>query len=203
MGRPLEAGERRGWELLAARPRNEVAAAALVALDPAASSFTIRSFGMDVVLSLRDRTIDGCTAESRSLVARLGDLYRLSLLWYLATAKDIPCTGRMVKLQDLPGGDIFARGSHVMPLDEIASRYGSSREAFLERGSALGGTAVQIADAGLLLHPLPRAPVTLCLWLADDEFPARADLFLDSTCSLQAPTDVLWSVALLTVQVML
>ncbi|MFW6216802.1 MAG: hypothetical protein ACOC3Y_03155 [Desulfohalobiaceae bacterium] len=36
--------------------------------------------------------------------------------------KDAQCTQRLLKPQDLPGGDIFAKGSHVLPLDELASR---------------------------------------------------------------------------------
>jgi hypothetical protein len=38
-------------------------------------------------------------------------------------------------------------------------------------------------------------PVTLTLWLADEEFPARAGILFDSTCGLQLPTDILWSLA--------
>ena len=63
------------------------------------------------------------------------------------------------------------------------------------QGLAHAGEKAPLADAALLLAPLPRVPVTMTLWLADEEFPARAGLFFDSTCSLQLPTDILWSLA--------
>ncbi len=46
-------------------------------------------------------------------------------------------------------------------------------------------------------------PVTLILWLGDEEFPPRADLLLDSSCEIHLPLDIIWSVAMLTVLMML
>jgi hypothetical protein len=42
----------------------------------------------------------------------------------------------------------------------------------------------------------------LSLWIADEEFPARADLLLDSSCDFQLPPDITWSIAMMTVLVM-
>ena len=58
-------------------------------------------------------------------------------------------------------------------------------------------------DASVELLPLPRIPVTLILWLSDYEFPARADLLFDSTCEQRLPLDVIWSIAMMSVLVML
>jgi hypothetical protein len=50
---------------------------------------------------------------------------------------------------------------------------------------------------------MPRIPVTLILWLSDEEFPARADLLFDSTCEIHLPLDILWSIAMMTILVFL
>jgi hypothetical protein len=50
---------------------------------------------------------------------------------------------------------------------------------------------------------MPRIPVTLILWLKDEEFHPRADLLLDSTCELQLPLDIIWSIAMMSVLVMM
>jgi len=55
----------------------------------------------------------------------------------------------------------------------------------------------------LKLLPMPRVPVILILWLEDEEFPSRAELLLDSTCELQIPLDIIWSISMLSVLVML
>lgn len=197
------AGEEKAWELISARDVTDITRAADVSFDAHLQTFSVRSFGKDFVVSPSDRTVTSDAVGSEVLLGRLGDFFRLSLLWYLATAKDVSTTGRLVKLQNIPGGDAFSRGSHLLPLDRLAARYGTDREGFLRKGMELGGAPTAIADAGLVLKPLPRIPVTLALWLADEDFPARADLLFDSTSGLQAPVDILWSIAMMTVLVML
>jgi hypothetical protein len=196
------AGEQKAWEILATQSPEDIARRAIASYDGALGTWTIRSFGRNFTVSPRSRTIISQEPGSDVLLGKLGDFFRLSALWYLVHAKDVPPTGRLVKLQHISGGDALTKGSHVLPLDKLAQRHGSDREGFLIKSREAGGEASPLADAGIVLHPLPRLPVTLTLWLADDEFPARADLLFDSTCELHAPPDVLWSIAMMTVLIM-
>jgi hypothetical protein len=41
------------------------------------------------------------------------------------------------------------------------------------------------------------------MWRGDEEFPARADMFFDTTCEKHLPTDVIWSTAMTTALIML
>ncbi len=195
-------GEDKAWEILATLKPEDVCRAAAVSYDPGSSAYTIRSFGMDFVVSLRAKSISSNAAGSEVLLKKLGYFFKLSVLWYLAGAKEIACTGRAVKLQDIPGGDAFIRGSHVLPLEPVAAKYGKNKAGFLEKGKELGGEPHNLGDAALRLYPLPRVPVIITLWLEDDEFPARADLLFDSTCCLQLPPDVVWCVAMMSLLVM-
>lgn len=196
-------GEDKAWEILATLKPEDVCKAATVTYDKATGRYRIRSFGMDFDLAVRERTITSAAPGSDVLLRRLGYFFRLSILWYLVGAKDIACTGRPVKLENVPGGDIFTKGSHVLPLDTVAQKYGKNKDGFIDKGKSLSGEMVKYGDAALQLSPLPRVPVILTLWLEDEEFPARADLLFDSTCGLQLPTDIIWSIAMLSVLVML
>lgn len=196
-------GEEKAWEILAAMNPAEVCRAADVSYDVASESYRIRSFGIGFSLSVKEKMISSVDPGSGPLLQRLGYFFRLSVLWYLANAKDIACTGRPVKLEHLKGGDFFARGSHVLPLDAIANKYGKDKEGFIQRGVMFDGKIVKTGDAALRFSPLPRIPATLTLWLEDDEFPARADLLFDSTCELQIPLDIIWSVAMMSVLIMM
>ena len=91
----------------------------------------------------------------------------------------------------------------MLPLDKIAARYGNDFESFYRRGMELAGQQLDYGDASLRLFPFPRVPVTLILWREDQEFPARADMFFDSTCEQHLPTDVIWSTAMTSVLIML
>ncbi|KKL72664.1 hypothetical protein LCGC14_2082640, partial [marine sediment metagenome] len=74
-------------------------------------------------------------------------------------------------------------------------------------GEEYGAEAVVgYGDASIRLYPLPRVPVTLVLWLEDEEedFPPRVDLFFDSTIDFQISlSDIVWAVAIMTALVML
>ena len=197
-----ESGENRAWSILETLSAEDVCRNASVAFDRESGRYLVKSYGMDFVVSPADKRITSQSTGSDVLLQRLGGFFRLSTLWYLTRAREIPCTGRLVRLQQVKGGDIFSRGSHVLPLDRLASKYGRDRTGFLERGKMLGGEEVKLADAAVRLHPFPRIPAVVTLWLEDAEFPARADILLDSTCELQVPTDILWSIAMMSLLIL-
>lgn len=196
-------GEDKAWEILATLDPDNVCRAASVVYDAAAETYRVTSFGMEVAVDTKDRTITSSAPGSDVLLKRLSYFFKLSVLWYLASAKDIACTGRPVKLDHIRGGDIFTRGSHVLPLKGIANKYGRNKEGFIKKGRELGGELVKNGDVSIRFLPLPRIPVTLTLWFEDEEFPASVDLLFDSTCELHIPTDIIWSVAMLTVLAMM
>ncbi len=197
-------GENKAWEILATLSPQDVCKAASASYDPASGSYLVRSYGMDFYVSPVEKSISSHDPASVVLLQRLGDFFRLSMLWYLVNAKDVPSTGRPVKLQNIRGGEIFTKGSHVLPLEKVAQKYGSDKDRFIEKGKKLGGEVLQkFGDASVRLLPFPRFPVIITLWTADEEFPARVDLMLDSTCEMQLPTDIIWSIAMMTVLLML
>jgi len=203
MAATTDAGERKAWEILATLKTADVCRAADVSYDAASGLYTVMSFGQDIVVSPKDRKVSCLEPISAGLPGEYGELFPLAVLWYLVLAKDIAPTGRLIPLEDLRGGDIFARGAHVLPLENVAQRYGNDKEGFVKKGLENGGVSVPFADAAVRLFPLPRVPVTVTLWLADEEFPAHAGLLFDSTSGLQLPTDILWSLARLSVLILL
>jgi len=196
-------GEEKAWEILATLNVEDVCRAAAVSYDRATEQFIVKSLGMNFLVAVKNRTISSAAPRSDILLKRLGYFFKLSILWYLVSAKDIDCTGRVVKLQNVRGGEIFTMGSHLLPLDKVAQRFGKDKEGFLQKGTDLGGEMVKYGDAAVKLYPFPRVPAILTLWLEDEEFPPRADLMFDSTCDMHLATDIIWSIAMMCVLVML
>lgn len=195
----MSSGERKAWELLKTLDPFEVCRRAGVTFDPATQDYSIRSFNADFHLLLTEQKIKG----DDLFLKRLGYFFGLSALCYLNTAIDIPPTNRLIKPSDIKGGQLFFRGSHVLPLDKLATKYAVSTEEFLQKGLELGGEVAPYGDVALKLFPFARIPVYLLLWKQDEEFPARTDLLFDSSCEMQAPLDILWSIAMMTVLAML
>lgn len=200
---PPTPGKEKAWEALASLDSEEVAKKACAGFDSESGLYILKSFGMDFKVSIGKRDVFSVSPQGRRLLDNPEYFFRLSVPWYLVCAKDIPAAGRLVRPVDIKDGGLFARGTHVLPMTRIAEKYGRDREGFIKRGYELGGRILQYGDASIELMPFPRMPVTMILWLEDEEFPARADLFFDSTCDLQFPADILWSTAMLSILLML
>jgi hypothetical protein len=200
----IDNGEEKAWGLVCGLPRAEVCRATGAAFDEKAGAYLLRSYGREFHVNPCDMLIASADGRGDLFLGKLKDFFRLAVLWYMSNAKEIPPTGRLLKPTDVKGGHRFTVGTHVLPLEAIAQRFGRDREGFLRLGRFWGAEELPgMADAALRFHPLPRVPVTLLLWLEDEEFPPRVDLFFDSTCEFQlALSDVIWAVAMMTCVVM-
>lgn len=191
------------WALVAEVEPGVISKQADVQYDIAANKLIMQCFGQKIRVDASNYTITSQSPLGEKLLHGLGHFFDLAALWYLGKAKNIPPSGRMISPGGLSGGEIFQRGTHVLPLDQIAARYGSDFSGFYKRGLELGGQQMEYGDASLRLFPFPRVPVTIILWGADEEFPARADMFFDATCEQHLPMDVIWSTAMTSVLIML
>jgi hypothetical protein len=196
-------GEAKAWETLAGLRPQDVCSGATAVYDESSRAYTIRAFGIDFFVSLDSKTITSGDPKSGLFLERYKDFFKLAVLWYMTSAKDIPATGRLIRPLDVKGGQRFFSGTHVLPLDRIEDRFARDKVAFIERGLRFGSEIASYGDAAIRLYPLPRVPVTIILWLQDEEYPARATLFFDSTVDFQLSlSDIVWSVAMMTTLVM-
>ena len=205
MATPLntQTGESKAWEVLEDIDPENVCNRAKVTYDSSSNTYTLNSFGQDVIVSMTGKSIYSDSQVSDLLLNKLGVYSRLSILWYLVNAKNIALTHKLVRPEDLKGGNIYSKGTHVLPLDRITDKYGSDTEGFLKRGMEIGSEVLDFGDASLRLFPLPRVPVTIIIWKGDEEFSPRSDLLLDATCELHLPVDIIWCTAMMSVLVML
>ncbi len=199
----MSQGEERVWELLTVQTPEELCRRTEASFDASSGLYTLKSFGGDFSVSPARREILGHSPGSELFLKKLGYFFRLSVLGYLVLGKDVALTGRLVNPVNMKDGQLFFRGSHVLPIDKVAEKYGNNLPDFLGRGEELGGTRLEYGDASFRVFPLPRVPVVLILWLADEEFPSRADLLFDTASEVQLPIDVIWSIAMLTTLAML
>jgi hypothetical protein len=197
-------GEAKAWETLAGLEPKYVCSGAHTDHDASTGLYSLTAFGIDFQVSPAMRTISSGDPRAALFLGRYKDFFRLALLWYMTSAKDIPATGRLIRPLDVKGGQRFFTGTHVLPLDRVQERYGRDKAGFLVQGMKFGAQITSLGDAAIRLYPLPRVPVTMILWLEDEEFPARATLFFDSTVDFQLLlSDIVWSVAMMATLVML
>ncbi len=197
-------GEAKAWEALNQMNPVRVCSGANVVHDASSGVYGIKAFGMDFMAGTRDRTITSGNPQASLFLERYKDFFRLALLWYLTSAKDIPATERLIRPVDVKGGQRFFTGTHVLPLDRVEHKFGRDKMGFIERGLRFNAEIVRYGDASVRLFPLPRVPVTIILWMEDEEFPARANLLFDSTVDYQISlSDIVWSIAMMSTLVMI
>jgi hypothetical protein len=113
------------------------------------------------------------------------------LITYLLNAKEIPLGDKLVAGSSLKGGKCFFQGAHGLPLDPLIKQYGRDVDGFLARGLLLGATRERYGDVGLRLAALPRVPVVMVLWGAEEEFPARLSCLFDASIDQHLPLDAI------------
>lgn len=198
----MPTGEEQAWGILSELDPEDVCNRAKVAFNDSSGLYILSSFLQDIFVSPKDKEIFGHTPLSNFLINKLSRYSRLSILWYLINAKNIYPSGKLVKPADMLGGQIYLRGSHMLPLDKIAEKYGRDVSGFLKRGEELGGEQLDYGDAAIRLFPFPRVPVSILLWRDDGEFSSRSNLLFDSTCEFHLPADIIWSTAMMSVLIM-
>lgn len=191
-------GEGPAWEEIARLDPADVCKRALVSHDAGAGEYRLPTFYETISISPAHRELSAISRLGKFILNDLAYYSRLAILHYLIGARDISASGELAKPYNIGAGQIYFSGTHRLPLEKLAARYGADIEGFYETGARLGSERLGYGDAALRLLPFPRLPVALILWRGDEEFPARADLLFDSTCRHHLPADILWSTAMMT-----
>lgn len=176
------------WERLAACDPGEVAQRAAASWEAERQAYTVRLLNADLCVSPTERRVDGPDGAA-------GFEPMLVCVQYLLSARDEPPAGEMVNPRTLPYGDFFFRGLHELPTAKLEAAFGERLDAFRAAAEGVGGEARDMGDAAYEFRALPRVPMTVGLWAADDEFPARAQFLFDKAADRQLPIDALWVLA--------
>ncbi len=111
----------------------------------------------------------------------IGEWHYLTILHYLNLADGSPITGKSIAMADMPAG--LVRGTkydHTIAQALTAFLNGKTEEQVKQILQNLGGKIVQgKADLNVVLPFLPRFPLYLNIWFADEEFPPSARLLVD------------------------
>jgi hypothetical protein len=110
-------------------------------------------------------------------------------LHYLLTADGTPLAAEWVAFRSLPGGLGYDAAFQGRASIRLAHAFGTDKQAFENAARALGGERLSFGDASFLFRLFPRAWLAVVLYLADDEFPASANVLFDAAVSHYLPTE--------------
>ncbi len=186
------------WEQLAEFDREETAKRAGCRYLPESDSFAISLLNREYLVGPAHRTIG--TSANAGGIRSAEYLEQLCILAYLVGARDLPLTGKLIGAERLDPGGFFFRGSHRLPVEKLTAVFGLAPLLLHKVGCLLNATPQAFGDASIELSVLPRISLTIIIWAADEEFPARASVLFDRSASAHLPLDVLFVVATLTIR---
>ncbi len=130
-------------------------------------------------------------------------LLEIVLRQYLCRVREsLPAGEPLVGVRDLREGHFF-RGPHALDFGPLLARYGRDPAGFAAAAEKLDARPVEMADCAFRFLPLPRVPVTLLLWTADEEFPARMTALFEPTIEEVLPADAIWALVMRVVRALL
>jgi hypothetical protein len=183
------------WEQLEALEGQEMARRAGCQYEDEPGRYTIRVLQREYLVDLSARRVLSALDRSEAGYAR-----ELCILAYLINSKDLPVRGKLIPAASLPGGQFFFRGPHKLPTEKLEDAFGDNPDRLYKVADEFGARRRDFGDAAIQLYVLPRVPLNVVIWRADEEFAARASILFDETAAEQLPLDALWMAANLTVK---
>jgi hypothetical protein len=175
------------WERLSAQPPGEVARKSLARWD--GEKFTLSLLGEELVVSPGERKIWFAAAPGVPAGFNQG----LTAISYLWGSTDSQPSGEFVSLLELPGGATFFHGHHAPKTQRISERFGNAPAELKKRMLERGWSEVAIGDASASILALPKIPLQLVLWAAEEGFPSSATFLIDSHAGLYMQLDAVWA----------
>jgi hypothetical protein len=144
-----------------------------------------------------------CSAQRQCIEPLRGDAFTtadfqfyLVLLHHLLEAQPVTISGKWVTAKEIPGGELFFRGPHGLPLEHLTQLFGRQPDLFRVVAEKMGGTPVPMGDLAFQFLTFPRIPLLLVLWEGDEEFEPEMLLRFDSTVISQLERlDAIWALA--------
>ncbi len=112
--------------------------------------------------------------------------HRIVLAWYLIHAGRGENAGRFVPYRELPGGADFARNLSQTVEARLAGGFSGRLDDLKAAADELNAGPAEIEsrpDLALTVPALPKVPLMLTFYDADEEFPAEVKIFYDLTAT--------------------
>jgi len=153
-----------------------------------------RLAGLGGCLEFLGYVLDSESGEISDSLRKTGDLDKVEfevlriLLAHYSKSEPVERAGKLVRFADLPGGHAYEQAFLQRAVQPIADVFGDEPEKLVEAAERLNGRVLAYGDFSVEIPALPRIPLVIVLWRAD-EFPATATILYDETASNYLPTE--------------
>ncbi|MEE9223960.1 MAG: DUF3786 domain-containing protein [Thermoplasmata archaeon] len=179
----FELALKKSWDDLQSMDPNDVARNSLAEYDDAGSFFYLKFMGTIYRVKRDERVVADIEGE------RTNPFYAFLIVHYLVGAKDIPLANEHISFRELYGGDVYYQAFKSRAIDLIGREFENRPEELVQKGIEMGGEKANLGDFSVIIPVFPRIPLTIVLWLGDDEVPTSANILLDKTAGNHLHTE--------------
>jgi Domain of unknown function (DUF3786) len=179
------------WSKLSAETPEHVCCRTGMEYDPEREWFILPVLDWTLAIDPTAQQILAIERESCQLQDPPHFALQASAASYLLLAPEAATSLEWISPLELPAAETFFRGPHGLPIEGLQATFGDSAKRFAAAATGLGGVPLDYADASFKFAVFPRLAVAVLLWVADDEFPARARFLVDAAMAKELPLDAL------------
>ena len=171
------------WERLREADPPVICRNAQVTYDADLAAYVVPFLGTDFRCSPERQTIEPLLAGDA--FTTLDFQFYLVFLHHLLEAQPRELSGNWISEKEIPGGELFFRGLHGLPLEPLTQIFGRQPEFFRSVAEKLAGIPAPMGDLAFQFSLFPRIPLRLVLWEGDDEFEPEMLIRFDRTITSQ------------------
>jgi len=118
----------------------------------------------------------------------------LLILHYLIYAQNVDPSGKWVTLKEVPnGGALFYPAFKNQVLDVLVNAFQYDLDAFERAAALLNGKKAKMGDRAAVFSALPKVPLAVLMWQADEEIGGSANILFDKTIEYFSPIETIIS----------
>jgi hypothetical protein len=153
-------------------------------LTDASSQIEVRFWGKDYIVGYPEISVEELETGQEPSIA-----IKILILHYLINADGTPLADSWISFRELPAGRVYDAAFRRRANLRLAQTFGSDLDGFVAAAKALGGMRLAYGDASFLFPMFPRLRLAAVLYLADEEFPASANVLFDAAAGHYLPTE--------------
>jgi hypothetical protein len=150
-------------------------------------TMVVKCLGKDFEIDARGVVMSQCHTHA---------WFSIPLLNYLLFSNGEDSTGRWVPFRELENGSTWSRLFErrcEQPLKHIADSHGELFEDLISMFSGVSSFNNFSSDISVVLYPLPKVPILVCYWKAEDDLESRLHLFFDDSAEKNLPIESLFT----------
>ena len=109
------------------------------------------------------------------------EAHRILWLHYLTAEGVKKQSGHLIAYREAAPALFYEPNFYKRAVRPLVKCFGNDPQKLIKVGEALGGQAVTLGDAAVVINVLPYLPLTFIIWEGDEEFPPEGNILFDQT----------------------